>query len=473
MADASLTELSAAELGARIQAREVSPVEVTEAFLARIEATESRLNAFITRTPERALADAKQAEAEIAAGNSRGALHGVPLALKDLYWTAGIRTTSGSVVETDFVPDEDSTAAAKLRAAGTVLLGKTNMVEFAYGGTEHNEAYGAPQNPWRLGHITGGSSSGSGAAVAAGQAALALGTDTGGSIRIPAALCGISGHKPTYGLVSKFGVTPLGYSLDHVGPMARTVDDLALAMNVLAGYDPRDPASANRPTQDYVAGLAGGVGGLRIGVPWHYISEFLDPEVDDAFRSALAQLGELGATVEEIKVPELYWASLLGSPTTASDAASFHGDRIIERGSEYHPDIRRRIETGRFVPGSAYVTAQRMRARYASRLAEVFRDYDLIATPTAVLPAPLIGETVTEVGGKPVPPNMGMSVTGRMTQPFNVNGAPAVSVPAGFSQLGLPIGLQLVGKPWDDALVLRAAAAYQRATEWHTRRPEI
>jgi len=473
MADESLTRLSATELGVRIQAREVSPVEATEAFLARIEATEPTLNAFITRTPERALADAKQAEAEIAAGRSRGPLHGIPLALKDLYWTAGIRTTSGSVVEADFVPDEDAAAAARLREAGTVLMGKTNMVEFAFGGTEHNDAYGTPQNPWRLGHITGGSSSGSGAAIAAGQAALALGTDTGGSIRIPAALCGISGHKPTYGLVSRYGVTPLGFSLDHVGPMARTVEDLALAMNVLAGHDPRDPASANHPAENYASSLGEGVGGLRIGVPWHYVGEFIDPEVNSIFRTALAQLSELGATVEEIEVPELHWASLLGSPTTASDTASFHGDRIFERGGDYHPDIRRRIEVGRFIPASAYVTAQRMRTRYASALAAVFREYDLIATPTTVIPAPRIGETVSEVAGKRVPNTLGISITGRMTQPFNVNGAPAVSVPAGFSQLGLPVGLQLAGKPWDDALVLRAAAAYQHATEWHTHRPEI
>lgn len=473
MADSSLTRLSVAELGQRIRAKDVSPVEVAQAFLARVEATEPTLNAFITPTPERALADARQAEQEIAAGNYRGPLHGIPIALKDLYWTAGIRTTSGSAVDADFVPSEDSAAAARLAAAGTTLVGKTNMVEFAFGGMEHNDLYGPPQNPWKLGHITGGSSSGSASAVAAGQVPLALGTDTAASIRTPAAFCGISGHKPTYGLVSRYGVTSLAYSLDHVGPMARTVEDLAIALNALAGHDPRDGASVPRPAQDYAQGLGAGVRGLKVGVPRHFISAMIDPEVEAAFDAALTQFGELGADVEEVTITELDWSGLIGSATTPVEAAAFHGDRILSEGPRYHPGVRRRIETGRFVPAATYVRAQRLRALYTARMAQVFERYDVLAMPTVPVTAQRIGEVLTQVGGQPLPAGPAGNIQVRMTQPFNVNGSPSVSVPAGFSDDGLPIGLQISGKPWDDALVLRVGNAYQQATDWHNRWPDL
>ena len=469
MADASLTLLTVAQLAKHLRGRDVSPVEVAQAFIERIDALEPRLNAFITKMPDQALAAARQAEQEIGQGNYRGPLHGIPVGFKDLFWTAGVRTTSGSRVTADFVPDEDAAAVALLRDAGAYAMGKTNMVEYAYGSAEHNDAYGPPRNPWGLDHVTGGSSSGSGAAVAAGMLPIALGSDTAGSVRAPASLCGLSGLKPTYGLVSRYGVTPLSWSQDHVGPMAHTAEDVAIAMNVLAGHDSRDPGSARHPKEDYTAGLDRGVAGLRIGVVnddsiWGTVQ----PEVRSAFGAAMAELASLGATAEEVTVGGLEQLSAAQFSITSSEASTYHRNLILEHGELYHPVVRRRIEAGFFQSANAYVQARRVRGRFAARFASLFETFDLLALPTTPFPAPLLEGEVRLPSG-----DMASREIVRLTRPFSPNGLPAISVPCGFSAEGLPLGLQLVGKPFADARVIASAHAYQQVTDWHTRRPDF
>ena len=336
---------------------------------------------------DEALASARAAEAEIAAGVYRGPLHGIPVGVKDIYWTKGVRTTSGSAVYADFVPNQDSTAVSRLREAGAYPIGKTGTCEFAFDPTGRNAHFGMPNNPWRLDRIPGGSSAGSGAAVAAGFAPLALGTDTGGSVRIPAALCGLTGMKPTYGLVSRFGVTPLSWTLDTPGPMARTALDAALALNVLAGYDSLDSASVDAPAVDYAHGIDGGVKGLRIGVPREYVWDVMDAEVEAAFRKAMTDFEELGASVREISMPELAWAPPIAAAVTSVEAAALYGGLARRQGDRLDQATRRRIESGMFVPGEAYVHALRARKLFERRMAAAFEDVDLIATPTVPMPA--------------------------------------------------------------------------------------
>ena len=464
----ALTDQTLAELGDRVRHREVSSTEVVKAYVERTDALEPKLGAYITRMSEEALAGAKAADAEIAAGKYRGPLQGLPVAVKDIYWTAGVRTTSGSVVDADFVPSRDATAVRRLREAGAVPIGKTNTVEFAFDPTGRNAHYGMPHNPWALDRMPGGSSSGSAVAVATGMAPLALGTDTGGSVRIPAALCGITGHKPTFGLVGRFGITPLSYSLDTAGPMARTAEDAAIALNALAGHDPGDPGSIASRTVDYTRGLADGVRGMRIGVLSEYVWEVMDPEVEAAFRKAMTVFEELGATVEEISVPEVAWTGPIAAALANTEAAVVHGDRILEEGDRFDPTVRRRIETGFFVPAATYARAQRARVLLTRRVAAAFDKVDLIAMPTVPMPAPAQASESMVVGGVETPVREALL---RVTRVFNVTRLPAVSVPCGFSADGLPLALQLGGRAFEDALVLRAAHAYQGATDWHARRP--
>ena len=465
-----LTAASVAELAARIKTKDVSPVEVAEAYISRADAIEPRIGAFITRTTEQALEQARQAEAEIVAGGYRGPLHGVPVGVKDIYWTAGVRTTSGSEIEADFVPERDSGAVRRLRDAGAVVLGKTNTVEFAFDPTGRNAHYGMPNNPWGLDRMPGGSSSGTGAGVAAGMMPLGLGSDTGGSIRIPSALCGLTGIKPTFGAVSRFGVTPLSYSLDTAGPMGRSAEDLALALNVLAGHDPDDPASARFTPPDYTEGLDAGVRGLRIGVPREYVWNPMDPQVQAAFRMAMGVLGELGAEVVEVSIPELEWVPALAVAITTGEAAAVYGERVLARGDEFDQAVRRRVETGLFLPATTYAKALRARVLYSRRVAAHFANVDLLATPTVPVPAPKQGLETMDVGGSEI--NVREALL-RLTRIFNLNRLPAVSVPAGFSDEGLPLAFQLAAPAFEDALALRAAHAYQQATGWHARRAVV
>ena len=465
--DGTLTGGTLAELSARIRRREVSATEVVQAFIERTDELEPALGAYITRMSGEALAGARAADAEIAAGKYRGPLHGVPVAVKDIYWTEGVRTTSGSVIDADFVPERDATAVRRLREAGAVVIGKTSTVEFAFDPTGRNAHYGMPKNPWGPDRMPGGSSSGSAVAVASGMVPLALGTDTGGSIRIPAALCGITGIKPTFGLVSRSGITPLAYSLDTAGPMARTAEDTAIALSVLAGHDPSDPASAMTSAVDYTHGLDGGVRGVRIGVLSGYGWELMDPQVEAAFRKAVAVFEDLGAAVEEVSVPEVEWTAVVSAAITTAEAAAVHGDRVLAEGERFDPAVRRRIESGFFVSAAAYVRAQRARVLLTRRMSEALERVDLIAMPTVPMPAPLREAESTVIGGVETPVREALL---RITRIFNVTRMPAVSLPCGFSDDGLPVAFQIGGRAFDDAAVLRAAHAYQGVTDWHTRR---
>ncbi len=468
-AAADITDLTVAQLGDRISAREVSPVEATEAYLARIEALDGRLGAFATVTGEQALAEAKAAEAEILRGVYRGPLHGVPYGTKDIYWTKGVVTTNGSKVDAEWIPDRDARVVELLRGAGSFSLGKLHTVEYAFDPTGRNDSLGTPHNPWRHGRFTGGSSSGSGAAVAAGMAPWALGSDTGGSIRVPSALCGLTGLKPTFGVVSRTGVTPLSWTFDTVGPMCHDAVDAALVMNALVGHDPEDPRSIPRPAENYVRDLHLGARGLRVRVPWDYIDSAIDAEVRAAFADGLDALTAAGAEVEPITLPELEWGNL-GSLIITAEAAALHEARLRDNAHLYEPGVRLRLESGKFLSSSDYLKAQQIRVKLGRKLTEVFQHCDLLALPTTTVPAPRHGETVVPVGDTELTSREAMI---RITRVFNQNGLPAVSAPCGFSSLGLPIGLMLVGRAFADATVLRAAAAYQRLTDWHTRRPPL
>ena len=470
MPEDDLTSLTVAQLAQRIRSREVSPVDVADAFLRRIEAVEPKLNAFITRLDDHARRAAASAEAEIIAGEYRGPFHGIPVGLKDLFWTEGIRTTSGSMLDADFVPMEDAEVASRLTAAGAYCIGKLHMTEFAFDGTSRNHHYGPARNPWDTARMAGGSSSGSGVAVASCEAPIALGTDTGGSVRVPAALCGVTGFKPTYGLISRYGVTPLSWSMDHVGPLARTVEDAALALNVIAGHDPRDRASIDAPIQDYTRDLERGVRGLRIGVPREYVWEMVDREVRNAFDEAMKALESLGATVEDVSIPDLELINPAGSIVQTSEAATIHRPRLLSSGDRYDPVIRRRFESGLFVPAEAYLTAQRVRARCRQNILDTLESVDLLAVPTTSIAAPLIEQERIDVNGQEVSTREAVL---RITRIFSAAGLPAISVPCGFTETRLPIGLQLVGKPLADSTVLQAANAYQMATAWRLDRPEL
>jgi aspartyl-tRNA(Asn)/glutamyl-tRNA(Gln) amidotransferase subunit A len=390
--------------------------------------------------------------------------------VKDLAATKGVPTSSGAYFEHDRVPDEDATVVSRLSEAGAVMVGKTNTVQFAYGSIEHDAKFGDARNPWRLDRVTAGSSTGSAAALAARIMPLALGTDTGGSIRMPAAMCGVSGLKPTFGLVSRFGITGISWSFDHAGPMTRSAFDCAIALNAMAGYDPRDASTVRREATDYTAGIGDGIKGKRIGVPWSYFRQLWDEEVEAAFTDALKTLESLGATVGEIAMPELDLTGPMFVAISGAEVAEQHRERLKAHAAEYNPVIRRRIETGFFVSGSAYVHAQRMRRLIGEAFAREFQTHHLIATPANLAPAFPIGEERLMVRGRDT---HHVEVVLRMMRIYNINGPPAISIPAGFSRDGLPLSLQLAGKWFDDALVLRAAHAFQQATEWHLRKPEL
>ena len=468
--DSELYYLSAGQLSRLIRDRKVSPVEVVEAHLARIDALEPQLNSFITLVPERALAAARQAEQEIGSGRYRGPLHGVPLALKDLYYVKGIRNTSGSRLYDDFVPDYDCTIAARFREAGAILLGKLNLHQFAYGPTGENPDYGHMHNPWNPERMAGGSSGGSGSAAASGQCTLTMGSDTGGSVRIPAALCGLAGLKPTYGRLSRYGLTPLSWCLDHPGPMTLTVEDCALVMNAVAGYDPKDPASADVPVPDYAAALTRDIVGLRVGVPREYFEYPLDPQVEAATRKAIDTLRELGASVTEVSWPMYRYAMAISNTILMAEATAYHSKVIRASGPQLDPMVRIRLEAGAFISAADYAQAQRARSLFIRESRELLEGVDLLVGPTEPITAPTIGDARVQIGDTVVG---AIAALTQYTRPFNLNGFPAITVPCGFSGDGLPIGLQLAGRPFDEETVLRAAHAYEQATEWHLQRPPV
>jgi aspartyl-tRNA(Asn)/glutamyl-tRNA(Gln) amidotransferase subunit A len=453
-----LTRLSIAEAGDLLRRRALSPVELTRAHLDRIQRLDRDLLAYLTVLQEGALAAATAMEQEIARGQYRGPLHGIPIALKDLVMTRGVRTTCGSRILRDWIPDVDATVARRLAEAGAILLGKLNMHEFAYGPTGVNPHYGTPRNPWDRQRIPGGSSSGSGAALAAGLAAGALGTDTGGSVRIPAALCGIVGLKPTYGRVSRAGVIPLAWSLDHVGPMTRTVTDAALLLQVLAGGDPADPSTAALPVPDYRRALQGEVRGLRLGLPKEHFFERLDREVRAAVLAAARSLEGLGAIVEEIPLPKIHHAGPASFAIIASEAMAYHEPYLRTRAGEYGEDVRARLTTGQFLLAHQYLKAQRARQVIRHEMDAALKRVDALLTATTPIPAPRLDEREVTVDGVTEDARWWLI---RCTRPINVTGHPALSVPCGLTAAGLPIGLQLVGRAFDEATLLRLGHAFE------------
>ncbi len=449
------------ELGARYRKRELSPVEVTHALLARIERLDPVLHAFVTLTADRALADARAAEEALGRGDGR-ALLGIPVAHKDIYLTRGIRTTGGSALLADWIPEDDATCVRRWREAGTVLLGKLITHEFAFGIQLPGHRFPPARNPWNLDHIPGGSSSGSGAALAAGLVSGATGSDTGGSIRGPAAFCGLVGLKPTYGRVSRAGVLTLSWTLDHTGPMARTVEDCAYLLQAMAGHDPADPASSRAPVDDYLAPLARDIRGVRIGVPRAYFFEGIDPEIERAFEEALETLRRLGAEVRDVQIPSLH-ATHSFLLILMAEAFAYH-ERDIREHPEFYGDVlRERILAGALVTAAEYTQAQRIRAQICRETADVLRDVDVLVTPTTLKPATPF--TVAQ------DPDVGFPKSNM--PPFNLTGLPTLALPCGFSSSGLPLSLQLSGRPFEEGTVLRVGHAYEQATAWHTRRPPL
>jgi aspartyl-tRNA(Asn)/glutamyl-tRNA(Gln) amidotransferase subunit A len=453
--------LSLTEAARLVREKKVSPVELTRGCLERIERLNPRFNAFITVTAEPALQQAREAEAEIQRGHWRGPLHGIPIALKDLFDTAGVRTTAASALFKDRVPAQDGEIVRRLKEAGAVMLGKLNMHEFAYGGSTVVSFFGPVRNPWSAEHMAGGSSSGSAAALAAGLCYGAVGSDTGGSIRQPSAYCGTVGLKPTYGRVSTRGVVPLSWLYDHVGPMTRSVADSAAMLQVLAGYDPEDSNSVDTPLPDYTAALRQN-GALRVGVPRAYFYEGLHPEVESAMSAALAVIGKLAAGVRDIEMPASNDTTIL-----RAEAYAYHFDNIRKSPELYQAETLKRIRSAEDVTTPAYIQARRQVDQYRRSIRKVFETVDLLVTPTTPVPPFTISELQADMDNLRTKEILSL----RNTRPFNILGLPAISVPCGFTRAGLPVGLQITGAPWAEANVLRLAHAYEQQTEWHGKHP--
>jgi aspartyl-tRNA(Asn)/glutamyl-tRNA(Gln) amidotransferase subunit A len=460
-----LAFMTIAEAARRIENKELSPVELTTAVIHRAEALDPQLNAYLLPSFERALDQARAAEREIAGGRYRGPMHGVPFGLKDIYATAGIRTTGHSKTCIDTVPSTDATTVRKLYDAGAVLTGKLATHEFAHGGPSFDLPWPPARNPWKREHFTGGSSSGSGAAVAAGFVPAALGSDTGGSIRGPAAFCGIVGLKPTYGLVSRHGVYANSFSFDHAGPMTWTVEDCAILLQAIAGHDPEDPASAAHPMPDYRAALTGNIRGLRIGIVRHLHEDDCPATVETraALEEAFAVFRSLGATIGDVRLRPAQDYYDVKVTIAESELLAVHEHVLRTQPGDFGEDFLGRVLPAVLIGARDYVQAQRERRRILAEMVPVYANYDVLVTATAGGPAPRLDAWRTiEFWRRP-----------SLTTPFNVTGGPALAQCIGFSGGGLPLSMQVVGRPFDDATVLRAAHAYEMATPWRTRRPQL
>ena len=460
MNPSDLPYLSATELSQLIERKEVSSVEATEAYLDRIDDLDFKFNSYFTVTRKEALQAASDADQAIAKGEYLGPMHGIPVAVKDQLWSKGIRTTGGSRILADFVPDEDATVIANLKEAGAVILGKTNLTEFAIGGPH---SFAPARNPWNLDTSAGSSSSGSGAATAAFLCATSIGEDTGGSIRFPAAWCGLVGLRPSWGRVSRYGVMKGVWSMDQAGPISRTVEDAAITLGAIAGYDPKDPYTWETPVPDYRQALDGDIKGMRIGVIKEIVnSDVVDPEVKESVFKATVVLGELGASVEEVSIPLTEHATTISLKLLTAEPASTHQKWLKERLQDYGYSNRINLLTGSIMPAQAYYKAQKLRTLLRDQVHEALQRYDVLVSPTIGVPAQ----------GVEMP---GTALVRRrrylLTFTFNVANAPAVSVPCGFSTEGLPIGLQIGGRPFAEETVLKIAHAYEQNTPWHTMRP--
>ena len=452
--------LTISQLADLLRRKQISPVEVTRDCLAQIEKVNPQLNAFITVMAEAAISEARTAETELVRGQWRGPLHGIPIALKDLIDTAGVRTTAASALYKDRIPAKDAEVVRRLRASGAVIIGKNNLHEFAYGGSSLISYFGEIRNPWDASCIAGGSSGGSAASVVAGMACAAIGTDTGGSVREPAALCGCVGLKATYGRVSQRGVIPLAPSLDHVGPLTRSVRDAAIVLQAIAGYDVSDITSSNVAVMDYVSGLGEGVKRLRVGVPRAYFFDDLDSQTAEAMEHALSDIGSLVGDMSDItlEVPTDRELQL-------AEVWAYHAESISKTPELYQPDTVWRIRLGEQYTASDYIKRSRERDEARSKIKAVFADIDVLVTPTTPIPAPLIAVFKAD----PSALRAAELKLLRNTRPFNIWRLPAISLPCGFTQSGLPIALQIAGPHWREDLVLRLAHAYEQTTAWHER----
>jgi aspartyl-tRNA(Asn)/glutamyl-tRNA(Gln) amidotransferase subunit A len=451
-----------------IAAREVSSREATRSCLHRIAQWQPKLNAFMGVEAESALKAADAADAALARGENRGPLHGVPLAHKDMYYDAGHVVTCGSLIRRDFVPTSTSTALQRLKDAGTIRLGSLQMAEFAYGPTGHNYHYGAVHNPWKFGHITGGSSSGSGSAVAARLTFAALGSDTGGSVRMPAHFCGVTGLKTTYGRVSRAGAMPLSQSLDTVGPLARTVEDCALLLGLMAGADAEDPTASTLPVPDYMAATTASIKGLRVGIPTSFYVDDLDADVAKILDETIAALKREGADIVKVELPDQRQLSAACQLVLATEAAAFHKRWLIERPQDYGPQVLMRLQNGLAIPGVSYLEAMRWRGPALAAHIAATAGVDAVLAPVAPVAAPSIAES--DVGNSPDAEAVIQRLT-RFTRPINYLGLPSLSIPTGFNNKGLPVGMQLIGRSFDEATLLIIGAAFQRATDFHEKVP--
>jgi aspartyl-tRNA(Asn)/glutamyl-tRNA(Gln) amidotransferase subunit A len=448
----------------------VSSHEVTRSCLHRIGQWQPHLNAFMEVEAEAALKAADEADAALAKGTKKGALHGVPLAHKDMYYDAGKVTTCGSLIRRDFVPTTTSTALRRLKDAGSVRLGSLQMAEFAYGPTGHNAHFGAVHNPWSLPNITGGSSSGSGSAVAARLTFAALGSDTGGSIRMPAHFCGVTGLKVTYGRISRAGAMPLSQSLDTVGPLAQTAEDCALLLQLMAGPDPEDLTASSAPVPDYMAATAASIKGLTIGMPTSYYVDDLDPEVARILDEAVAVLKREGADIVKVELPDQRQLSSASQLVLAVEAASFHKRWLIERPQDYGPQVLMRLQNGLAVPGVTYLEAMRWRGAALAAHVAATSGVDALIAPVSPVPAPTIAES--DIGNTPGAEAVIQRLT-RFTRPVNYLGLPSLAIPSGFTKSGLPVAMQLIGRSFDEATLLTIGAAFQRATDFHAKVPSL
>jgi aspartyl-tRNA(Asn)/glutamyl-tRNA(Gln) amidotransferase subunit A len=462
--------LSLTEVARAISKKELSSREAAQSCLERIKQWQPHLNAFMAIEADDALAAADAADAALAKGKVSGVLHGVPLAHKDMYYDAGKVVTCGSKIRRDFVPTTTATALQRLKDAGTIRLGSLQMVEFAFGPTGHNSHYGAVHNPFALAHITGGSSSGSGSAVAARLTFAALGSDTGGSIRMPAHFCGVTGLKTTYGRISRAGAMPLSQSLDTVGPLARTVEDCALLLGLMAGADPEDPTASTSPVPDYMAATRGQIKGLTIGVPTSFYVDDLDPEVARILDQTIATLKREGANIVQVELPDQRQLTAAAQLIVAVEAASFHKRWLIERPQDYGPQVLMRLQNGLAISGVSYLEAMRWRGPALSAHMAATAGVDAVITPVSPVPAPTIAES--DVGNSPDADIVLQRLT-RFTRPINYLGLPSLSIPSGFTRSGLPVGMQLIGRSFDEATLLRIGAAFQRVTDFHARVPKL
>ena len=465
----AILELSAVQIARAIREKRVSCVAAMEAAIARMQAVHPRLNCLIRIDDEHALDAARIADKDLARGALRGPLHGVPMAHKDMYYRQGVISTCGSKILRERPAPSTATVLERLDTAGAIQFGVLNMAEFAFGPTGHNWHFGHCRNAWDPSRITGGSSSGSGTSVAARANFAALGSDTGGSIRLPAHFCGVSGIKPTYGRVSRAGAMPLSFSLDTVGPLARTVEDCALLLQIIAGPDPRDSTCEARPVPDYMAHLQRPVAGLRIGRPRQYFYDDCDPEIAAVMEASLETFRGLGATVTDVDLPEIAPWNSAGTMIISAEAAACHGNWLRTRPQDYSEQVRGRLEQGLAIAAASYLDALRLRSVALREFCEqVYSKVDLLHAPVVSFQTPGIAET--DLGAGPDAVAM-LGRTTRLTRPGNFLGVPAVSLNAGFTKAGMPVGMQLMARPHDDATALRAGHAFQRATEWHTRVP--